>query len=67
MITGFIVQATSSFQPALFVGAAVAFCAAIVYTDCSPRASSRLLIRICRRPPLPIEPTSSRGNVREPS
>jgi MFS family permease len=31
MITGFIVQATNSFQPALFVGAAVAFCAAIVY------------------------------------
>jgi MFS family permease len=30
-ITGYIVQTTHSFQPALLVGAAVAFCAAIVY------------------------------------
>jgi nitrate/nitrite transporter NarK len=30
-VTGFIVQATSSFVPALLVGAAVAFCAAVAY------------------------------------
>jgi MFS family permease len=30
-VTGFIVQETSSFKPALLVGAAVAFCAALVY------------------------------------
>ena len=30
-VTGFIVQSSGSFEPALLVGAAVAFCAAITY------------------------------------